>query len=835
MGYGPHTYIDIIPRNPVTKTVPEPNNAPVFMCCISSDKGPEDFRTVYGSSFFNLYGDNISFEKHGQPLLQAANIINNGGAILVKRVVADDATLANTVIWAVLKSGKVHKTNDDGEKLYIDANTGEEVTSATSVVPGVGDAPSKTVNNTPVMITDNQVHFETTSYSNISNIGQVKAIVENAAVDAVKKVIVNDANQSTLGSAPIALSNAESIAELSKVFGNVSSYANKNVIPVKFTDNTLVLATAKDAMPYTTADKGFEEENKNGNFVAFRVTLPEDRDTEGMQISLNGNNNGPWGPEVLTDGKYLDMLVNIARLDTSVVTFEWANGETTTFTVDYRAIAKTKVDGSTTTPIEIEVGADDTYVQKFPIFAFTDKGRGLSNKRIRISPNGRVSKGLQYMLYQVQILEGTKILENLNFCSDYLVIRKGENMSLQTVITTYSSQVEACIFTKYQDMFINTVAKSIGVTGADIGNLDYLFGTDRSGKYSIDNKLTSTGKKDNTTSLHYDIEGGINMSSVFGVSLDNGSNGKFGTHPWGTDAYFQAVEDFWTDKDGSGVIFDVDAIKPWAIIDANYPIQIKKAIERLVKFREDCFFFRDLGLGLKTRDDIYYAELDNDSDGVIEEIGIDEKDGMFCGSYHNSLDVSDPYTRRQITVTFSYELSQLLPHHFKNGVYRPVCGQMYGMTVNDAIEGTINYIPRTKPGINEKEDLDDNRINYITQQDNVLVLDSDWTAVTNTATEFKYIHNVLAVQSVIRAVRRRCPKIRYSFLTAEDLTNYKKAVQDVLDEFAGIFDTLEFEYIDDKTMVQNKVFYAAIRVSFKEFIRSEYFKIYEIENTSTIK
>lgn len=834
MGYSPHTYIDIIPKNAVTKTTQRSDNIPAFICCISSDKGPEDFRAVYGTDFYKLYGSQISFEKHGQPLVQAANIIDNGGMILVKRVVAEDATLANTVIWGVLKSGKIQKTDLEGEKLYIDANTGEETTSATSVVPGIGDAPGKTVNNEPIMITDNQVHFESTTYNNVTSMDQVRAFTEELALTSTKKVIVNDANKSTLTDAPVYLADAESIAELSKVFGNVGTFANKNIVPVKFTDNTLVLATMKDAIPYTTADKGFGDTDKNGNFIAFRVELPADRGTEGLQISLNGNNNGPWGPEVLTDNKYLDMLINISRLDSSIITFEWANGETTTYTVDYRAIAKTKADGKTTTPMEIEVGADDTYVQKFPIFAFTDKGRGLSNKKIRIYPNNIVSKGLKYMLYGFQIIEGTNTIETLDFCSDYTIIRKGENMSLQTVVTMYSSQVEAYIFTKYQDQFINTVAKSVGANGNDIANFDYLFGTDRTGKYSLDKKLTEMGLKDETTSLSYTTEGGINMSTPFGLNLDSGSNGKFGTHPWGTDAYFKAVDDFWTDKDGSGVIFDVDAIKPCAIIDANYPFNIKKSIERVVKFREDCFFFRDLGLGLKTRDDIYYAELDNDSDGVIEELGLDEKDGMFCASYHNSLDVIDPNTKRQINVTFSYELSKLLPSHFMNGPYRPVCGQLYGMTVNDAIEGTINYIPRVKPGVDEKADLDDHRINYITQQDNVYVLDSDWTAMTNAASEYKYIHNVLAVQQVIRAVRRRCPKIRYSFLTAEDLTQYKKDVQEVLDQFGGIFDTLTFEYIQDKTMVQNKVFYAAIKVSFKEFIRSEYFKIYEVDNTSTV-
>lgn len=834
MAFSPGTIIDIIPRS-ASKNLP--NNTtipPAFICCISSDKGPEKFQEVKGDRFYELYGRTLSFEKHGQPLLQAGRIVDNGGAVLVKRVVAEDSTLANMVIWGVLKTGKVQKTDKEGQKLYYDANTGEETISSTSVVPGSGDTAGNTVANTPVMIRQNTVSYETTSYSNIADINQVIALTEEMAIDACKKVIVNDANQSTLTDAPVYLSDKDSIAELSKVFGKVSTYANKNVVPIKFSNNTLVLATLKDAMPYTTATEGFPEEDKNGNFIAIRVAVPSDRSIEGMQISLNGVNNGPWGPEVLTDEKYLDLVINITRLDSTVVTFKWANDETTTYTIDYTAIKKEKADGTTTKPVEIEVGEDDTYVQKFPIYAFTDNGRGVSQKHIRIYADNKTSKGIKYMLYNLQVIEGTTVLENFNFCSDYTIIRKAENMSVQTVVTTYSNQVQAYIFTKYQDRFIEAVANSIGVSGSDIGNYDYLFGTDRTGKYSLDYTLTKTGLKDDTTSLYYDLENGINMSHAFGLPLENGSNGNFGTHPWGKDEYFQAVLDFWTDKENSGYIYDVDGIKPCAIIDANYPFEIKQAIEKLVKFREDCFFFRDLGLGLKTKDDILYADLDSDSTGTDEFYHIEEKDGMFCGSYHNSYDVIDENTKRQITVTASYTLSKLLPHHFINGPYRPVSGQLYGMIFSEAVEGTINFIPRKKPGSDDKADLDDARINYIGDEDGIYVLEADWTATTLTDTEYKYIHNVLAVQQVIRAIRRKCPKIRYSFLTAEDLTVYKNEVQAVLDQFAGIFKVLQFEYIEDKTMVQNKVFYAAIKVMFKDFIRSEYFKIYELENDGSI-
>lgn len=125
---------------------------PLFMLGFSSDKGPEDLRIVKGNTFFKLYGDEISFVKHGQPLLQAANIINNGGTLLAKRVVADDAKLANIAVLAKVKSAEVQKTNAAGELLYEDADTHEETTEESG--------------NTPIMITVAQVSYEAVAVQN---------------------------------------------------------------------------------------------------------------------------------------------------------------------------------------------------------------------------------------------------------------------------------------------------------------------------------------------------------------------------------------------------------------------------------------------------------------------------------------------------------------------------------------------------------------------------------------------------------------------------------------------------------------------------------------------
>ena len=63
---------DIVTRPEMT----EVENKPLFLALFTSDKGTEAWTRVSGQDFFTMYGTHISFNKHGQPLLQAAMTIN---------------------------------------------------------------------------------------------------------------------------------------------------------------------------------------------------------------------------------------------------------------------------------------------------------------------------------------------------------------------------------------------------------------------------------------------------------------------------------------------------------------------------------------------------------------------------------------------------------------------------------------------------------------------------------------------------------------------------------------------------------------------------------------
>ena len=166
----PTTIFEIIDNSKAVEITPQTTVKPLFLTVISSDKGPEDLRSVEGPAFYSLYGENISYARHGQPLLQAASIIDGGGKLLVKRVVADDSTLANIAVVANLSKVTVQKKNSAGDLLY-KTPAGVE----TTLVDG----------NTPLMIDVCNIKFECKSVTGVKTIQSAAAVINSSLDDTL--------------------------------------------------------------------------------------------------------------------------------------------------------------------------------------------------------------------------------------------------------------------------------------------------------------------------------------------------------------------------------------------------------------------------------------------------------------------------------------------------------------------------------------------------------------------------------------------------------------------------------------------------------------------------
>jgi hypothetical protein len=174
-----------------------------------------------------------------------------------------------------------------------------------------------------------------------------------------------------------------------------------------------------------------------------------------------------------------------------------------------------------------------------------------------------------------------------------------------------------------------------------------------------------------------------------------------------------------------------------------------------------------------------------------------------------------------------YMLIDKMTSHIAKGVNYPFAGIANNITFDNIIEGTINFLPVAIPDFDQKQELVDKNINYISIYDGVPVMETMY-ANTDDHTQLSYMHNVMAVQEIIKVIRSRCPHTRYTFLDGDDLESYISDVQAIVKEYSSNFRSISCEYMADEQYERNNVFYAVLKVQFKNFIQEEYFKIIAI-------
>jgi hypothetical protein len=581
-----------------------------YFCLITSDKGTEDLTTLYGDDWTSMYGSSPSFEKHGQPLIQAKRIIDAGGVCITKRLVADDATLGNVAIVASVTSETRNKSDSNGNPLYIDAS-GNETTD-----PGTDNA---------------------------------RATYDVAVIS----------------------------------HGLMSLEGAK---------------TSKEVMQN-----------------AIDATFPE---------------NGVY-----------------------------------------------------------------------PLYVFSDNGRGASGKNITVNPEYSLSKNGKYMIYTSSVMEGTQRSEQAKFTIDPSIISANTSLALseysmdQVVCGTISDNVYA---------FVAKLAEITGYGEDYLLTQDFLFG--------------KTLRGNDIAGIEFD-ESSVDITATYGVELQNGDNGSFGDKPFGTTAYTEKAVAY-LDGTETDEIYDFTVLNADVVFDANYPDAVKAAIGEFVDWRQDMFFFRDLGLDNTNYEMIYNK--------VYESACPTSKfNGIYCTSY----DVYDPLTKNPIQVTMLYNMAPLIIPFFSGGRNRPLCGPSNGMSFTDYIPGTVRFTPRITPKVNQKSLLEDIRVNYATKVDATteeLTIETCYTS-QDAYTQASFINNILAIQQVIKAVRAYSPKVRYQFYTTSDFSDYASAITaNVLDGYSANFNTLELVYTQDAIMAERKIFKAAIRVACGTFIQTEIYDVFII-------
>lgn len=485
------------------------------------------------------------------------------------------------------------------------------------------------------------------------------------------------------------------------------------------------------------------------------------------------------------------------------------------------------------------------------LFAVSAMGRGESKIRFRLVPNYINSRSkINYIKYSFEVYEDNDMIESIVFTLNPNIIIDDISQSITSKIKYNSRQIKLKGYDDNLFKLVKTISNTINIETEKLIGMDVLNGNEYSDKIPIRGLLTATQNKVyklNGNNKTEQIETTLWSSNIpndisefiinpidyeEGIALKNGSYGDIGSNPMNPSKesvyetmllnVFGASTDTSTKEDSGlydSLIYDLDAYKIDAIFDCGWSNNVKKAITDLVDFRGDMVFLCDLGKKGNTT----ISEITENINDLM--VGMPYSNNVAI--YHNYFNIINRFNKKEITVTMPYLLIEKLTSHIATGVGKPFAGIANNIMFNDIMTNSINFLPVVTPDGDQKQILADFNINYVNMYDGIPVMETMYVN-SNQYTQMSYLHNIMAVQEIIKVLRTRCPKSRYTFMDGEDLNNYIRDVDVIIKNYSTNFRSIECEYMADEKYTDNNIFYAVLKVQFKNFIQEEYFKIIAI-------
>lgn len=773
------TKINIIDMSeyPTEEEIITPDSAPVILTCGPSAKGTEKMVSIKGKEYRTMFGD-PDFKRYGQASVQNQRMIDAGARLVHKRIVATDAELANTTIIADIEFTTTEARDEYGDKIPQLDEEGNPVVE-------------EVVIKEAVTVGEGEVDFETGE-----TISSGTTVIEPAVIE--KRPVYVMENNAVITYDAISMSGYKMIEDIAKNYeGEVG------IIPddVELAEGEAVYDPRLNQYQDDPAEADYTE------YLGYWIVKEADLVEKEIPNPEGGKKNPTKTIKVLKNG---------------------------------------------VEPIKRKY--------RYALWTVSDVGRGVSTKSFMVTPENTISKRLGFMYYTFSIIDNNNTIESVRCSILPDVIYRGECVDLNM---TSKNSLQYSNITCYEDSvfaFINTISEISGVEVEDLQSSDFIFGTTRKGvqwKGIIVNGFSANAEKDAE---------GINFSEV-NVTLDAGSNGSFGLAPMNNPITKALVEEkilmylsddqsvyeyddrgriikYVSDEDADPKkkgyfyldavddIYDLDNYQIDAFFDFNLPIKCKGAVARLAEYRGDFHYFRDHGLDIGTLDDIaavvsgdYYNTFDE-----ITKLGEDNSGEMiksyFVSDWIQSYEVINPYDMKQIKVSIMYDLSHDMINHILTNVNKPYAGERNNAIITSIVKDTLNYKPRITPNINEKDELEDLKVNFASYYKDKFIIESLFTSYERD-TQLSYINNIMAVQRVIKALRVKFPSIRYQYITSsEDLDAYTSEINEFLSIYSAMFNELRFEYVPDRAMQIQKIYRAALYFRFNEFTMGEYIDAY---------
>ena len=295
-----------------------------------------------------------------------------------------------------------------------------------------------------------------------------------------------------------------------------------------------------------------------------------------------------------------------------------------------------------------------------PLFALRALGRGKygNSYRIRLS-NVFTKRKLDYRFYRMEILdvdEGNKVVETFEGCLydhainsvSYIMsdVLDGELNGSQKLNMIVNEDAFELIYEDYKALFENGKAPEMKAFDPVFG-----MGIDKLAQEKI-----------------VILEDGVQLDRLDGISLLGGNEGSLENLPEGK-TFEEVAEDLYL-KAFAGeldkAILSTRRTPVKFILDANYPVSVKRALVQLGIKRYDALVYLDAGLITTNDEAITFGEETADLNYRI------------VSKSYQHFEIRDPFSGKRVPVTMTYDLACNLAKHIEtHGLATAYTGETY--------------------------------------------------------------------------------------------------------------------------------------------------------------
>ena len=452
---------------------------------------------------------------------------------------------------------------------------------------------------------------------------------------------------------------------------------------------------------------------------------------------------------------------------------------------------------------------DEAGYKAVPLFAIRCLGRGIYGNALRVRLTGVIRKKteIDYRPYRLEVLdseEGNVVVETFDGCLyDYAV--NARSLLLSDVMdgdSVYSNRVGAIVNEDAFEVLYDVYAKMFEDQGLEcpVKNhrlFDPVFGINND-RTAVDSLVINNEE--------------LALDRIDGVPLMGGHDGAFEN---GVNLEGEVLEQLYIDAfDGK---LDKAILSPRRtpikfILDADYPLDVKRKIVKLAITRYDAFVYLDAGIIHSIDEALIFGE-----DSVDLNYRIVSK-----GFQH--FKIRDPFNGKKVPVTYTYHLATALAKHVELvGTHVPFTGEKYA-TLLGAVKNTLLPIV-DEYDEDQKDKLYDLRLNYYEALGENLFARGTQVTAQDIDSDLSEEHNMIMTLEIKDIAEQETIARRYNFaepgdrrLFTEILTEKVKPYRDLIREISVLYDMTEEEEA-------RSVLHCYVEITFKTIAKSSIIEI----------